>query len=92
MIESFRHKGLKRLYADGDGSKLPPQMVERIEDILALLDAAFSPADLDRPSLRLHLLKGDLKGFWAVTVRANWRIIFRFEGENAVDVDFLDYH
>ncbi len=92
MIESFRHKGLKRLFVDGDRSKLPPDMVERIEDILALLDAAKDAKDMDRPSLRLHPLKGDLKGFWAVTVRANWRIIFRFDGEDVSDVDYLDYH
>ncbi|MCA3562833.1 MAG: type II toxin-antitoxin system RelE/ParE family toxin [Methylocystis sp.] len=92
MIESLRHKGLKRLFVNGDRSKLPPDMVERIEDILALLDAASNIRDMDRPSLRLHQLEGDLMGFWAVTVRANWRIVFRFDGENASDVDFLDYH
>ncbi|MFM9974595.1 MAG: type II toxin-antitoxin system RelE/ParE family toxin [Beijerinckiaceae bacterium] len=92
MIISFRHKGLKRLYADGDRSKLPPDLIARIEDILMLLNAASDVKDLDRPSLRLHLLKGELKGFWAVTVRANWRIIFNFDGENVSDVDFLDYH
>jgi toxin HigB-1 len=92
MIVSFRHKGLKRLYSDGDRSKLPPDMIGRIEDILALLDSAKDAKDLDRPSLRLHALKGELKGFWAVTVRANWRIIFRFDNEDATDVDFLDYH
>ena len=67
-------------------------MAERIRDILALLDVAANPAHLDRPSLRLHPLKGKLTGFWAVTVRANWRIIFRFEGGDAYDVDFIDYH
>ena len=92
MIISFRHKGLKRLYADGDRSKLSPELIDRIEDILALLDSARDVKDLDRPSFRLHALKGELRGFWAVTVRANWRIVFRFDGENASDVDFLDYH
>ena len=92
LIKSFQHKGLKRLYADGDRSKLPQDMVERIEDILALLDEASDVKDLDRPSLRLHPLKGDLKGFWAVSVRANWRITFRYEIGNIFVVDFLDYH
>ena len=92
MIISFRHKGLKRLYTDGDRSKLSPELIDRIEDILALLDSARDVKDLDRPSFRLHALKGELRGFWAVTVRANWRIVFRFDGENASDVDFLDYH
>ncbi|MFL9825321.1 type II toxin-antitoxin system RelE/ParE family toxin [Rhodoplanes sp. SY1] len=92
MIESFRHKGLKKLYEDDDRSRLPPELVERIRDILAALDAATTIEGLDRPSLRLHPLKGKLKGFWAVTVRANWRIVFRFRDGTAYDVDFLDYH
>ncbi len=92
MIESFRHKGLKRLFEDDDRSKLPPDMVERIRDILATLDAATTIEGMNRPSLRLHPLKGALKGFWAVTVRANWRITFRFGDGKAFDVDFVDYH
>jgi proteic killer suppression protein len=58
----------------------------------ALLDAAESVIDLDLPTFRLHPLKGDLKGFWSITVRANWRIIFRFEDSGALDVDLVDYH
>ncbi len=92
MIASFRHKALKRFYEDDDPRRLPPDMVERIRAILSALDAAVEPAEMDLPSFRLHALKGDLRGFWAVTVRANWRIVFRFDGKNAVDVDFLDYH
>jgi proteic killer suppression protein len=67
-------------------------MVEAVEDILALLDAASAPQAMGLPGYRLHRLKGDLKGFWSVTVRANWRIIFRFEAEDAVDVELVDYH
>ncbi|OYW53642.1 MAG: peptidase [Hyphomicrobium sp. 32-62-53] len=92
MIESFRHKALKRFFEDDDGRKLPPEMLERIRAILTLLDSASVAEDMDRPTLKLHALKGDLKGFWAVTVRANWRIIFRFEDGRAQEVDFLDYH
>ncbi len=92
MIESFRHKGLKRFYADDDPKGLAPDMVERIREILTALDAAQTIAGMNAPSFRLHPLKGRLKGFWAVTVRANWRIIFRFEGGSARDVDFVDYH
>lgn len=92
MIESFRHKGLKRLYRSDDRSSLPADMTERIHSILSALDEAQNVKDMDRPSLRLHPLKGRLKGFWAVTVRANWRIVFRFEEGRALDVDFLDYH
>ena len=92
VIESFRHKGLKRFYEHDDARLLPPDMVERVRDILTLLDSAERIEDLNRPSLRLHALKGKLKGFLSVTVRANWRIIFRFEDGAVFDVDFLDYH
>ena len=92
MIESFAHKGLKRFYEDQDERKLPPDMLERIVILLAALDEAKVVEDLDRPSFRLHKLRGDLVGYWAITVRANWRIVFRFEDGNASNVDFLDYH
>ena len=92
MIVSFRHKGLKRFYEEDDPSKLPAEMIERIRDILTVLEHATELSAVDRPTLRLHVLKGDLKGFHAVTVRANWRIMFRFEGGNSRDVDFVDYH
>ena len=67
-------------------------MLDRIENILAKLDTSDAPEKMDLPRFRLHPLKGDLRGFWAVTVRANWRIVWRFEGEDAVDVDLIDYH
>jgi toxin HigB-1 len=92
MIENFRHKGLKRFYEDDDHNLLPPEMVERIRDILSALEAAETIEGLSRPSFRLHPLKGQLKGFWAVTARANWRIIFRFANSKAYDVDLVDYH
>ena len=65
---------------------------EKLRDILARLDVAHGVADMDLPGFRLHPLKGQLKGFWSVTVRANWRVIFRFAGQDVVDVDYLDYH
>jgi toxin HigB-1 len=92
MIAGFRHKGLKRLYEDDDRKGVNPRHVERIENILGLLEAAEKVEDMDLPSLRLHPLSGNLKGFWAVTVRANWRIIFRFDDGDAFDVDLIDYH
>ena len=92
MIKSILHKGLRRLFDEDERRGLPPELVERLRVILAAIDAAGSIEDLNRPSFRLHALKGDFKGFWAVTVRANWRIIFRFENGDATDVDFLDYH
>ena len=92
MIRTFRHRGLKRLYERGDPRGIRPDLRETIEDILARLDAATTPQAMDVPGYRLHPLKGNLKGFWSVTVRANWRIIFRLEGEDAFDVELTDYH
>lgn len=92
MIESFRHKGLKRLYEDDDRKLLPQQLVGRIREILTALDAAETLEGLNRPSFRLHPLKGEFKGYWAVSVRANWRVVFRFVDGKACDVDFVDYH
>lgn len=69
-----------------------PQHIERIENILGLLDSAEKIEDMILPSLRLHPLTGKLKGFWSVTVRANWRIVFRFEEGDAHAVDLIDYH
>lgn len=92
MIRSFRHRGLKRLYEDEDRRKLPPDKVDRIAQILAALDVATRIEDLDVATFRLHPLKGDLKGFWSITVRSNWRIIFQFANGDAFDVDLVDYH
>jgi proteic killer suppression protein len=92
MIRSFRHKGLRQFFENDDTSRLPPDMLERIRTILSFLDAAGSVEDMDQPSFRLHPLKGRLRGLWAVTVRANWRVVFGFENGDALDVDFVDYH
>lgn len=92
MIRSFRHRGLKRLYEQGDRSKIGAAMLDRVENILAVLDRASGPDAMNLPTYRLHPLKGGRKGFWAVTVRANWRIVWRFEGTDAADVDLTDYH
>jgi proteic killer suppression protein len=92
MIGSIRHKGLRRLYQEDDRKLLPPELVQRIREILTALEAADTLDGLNRPTFRLHLLKGEWKGFWAVTVRANWRVVFRFEDGQALDVDFVDYH
>jgi proteic killer suppression protein len=92
VIESFKHKGLKRLFEENDRSKLAADMVEKIRLVLSALEEAGSIDDLNQPSFRLHRLKGDFEGYWAVTVRANWRIIFRFEGDKASNVNLVDYH
>ena len=92
MIENFRHKGLKRLFEDDDSRGVNPQHAGKIEEILGLLQISRIIDYMDIANFRLHPLKGDLQGFWAVTVRANWRIIFRFDNGRASDVDLIDYH
>ena len=92
MVRSLRHKGLKRLYEDDDARGVSGEHEGKLRDILARLDAAGTITDMDLPGFRLHPLKGELKGFWAVTVRANWRVIFRFAEGEATDVDLIDYH
>ena len=92
-IRSFRHKGLKRLYEAGEKKEVPPSLAEKIADILLAIDEAQRPQDVGLfPGWRLHPLKGDLKGFWSVSVTGNWRVIFRFEKGDAFDVDLVDYH
>ncbi len=92
MIRSIRHKGLKRLHEDDDPRGVMEEHRTKVRDILARLDAASTVADMDLPGFRLHSLKGDFKGFWAVTVRANWRVIFRLAEGDVLDVDYVDYH
>ena len=92
MIRGFKHRALKRLYERNDCGGIRPDLLEAVEDILGRLDRATTPQALNLPGYRLHPLKGALRGFWSVTVRANWRIIFRFEGEDAFDVELIDYH
>jgi proteic killer suppression protein len=92
MIKSFRHRGLKRLFEREDRSTIRPDLVETVENILFVLDEALTVQALALPRYRLHPLKGDFKGYWSVTVRANWRIIFRFKDGDAYDVELIDYH
>jgi len=92
MIASFQHKGLKLFYEKGNASKLQPQHVAKIRLILTRLDAVVAPTDLNVPGYGLHQLTGDLAGLWAVKVDKNYRIVFRFDGVNMQDVDYLDYH
>ena len=92
MIRSFRHKGLQRLFEDGVKAGVRPEQAARLRIVLGRLHASTSPKDMDLPGLRLHELKGDRKGAWSVTVSGNWRVTFRFEGKDAFDVDYVDYH
>ena len=92
MIRSIRHRGLRRLYEDDDPRGVTAEHTEKLRDILARLDAARVVTDMDLPGFRLHPLRGNLRGYWAVTVRANWRVIFRFADGEASEVDYVDYH
>ncbi|MBL1241190.1 MAG: type II toxin-antitoxin system RelE/ParE family toxin [OCS116 cluster bacterium] len=92
MIISFKHKGLKQYYLKGDKSKLSPTMINKIQLILSVLDVVKCIEDLNNTSFKTHPLIGERLGQISITVRANWRIVFRIENENIYDVDFVDYH
>ncbi len=92
MIKNFRHKGLKKLYESGSKQGVKAEHAARLAVILARLDASSTPEDMNLPGLGLHTLKVSLKDFWSVSVSGNWRVIFRFEGNHATDIDYLDYH
>lgn len=92
MIVSFRHKGLERLFEMGDRRRVSPGLIAKVERVLARLDQAAGPGDMNLPGFRLHPLKGDMAGYWAVSVSGNWRVVFRFDGRDVTDVDLVDYH
>ena len=89
----IRHRGL-RILADQDSARqVPSELESRLRRILTVLDHAQRPGDVaTRPGYRLHPLKGDMAGMWSVSVSGNWRVVFRFEDNEAVDVDLVDYH
>jgi proteic killer suppression protein len=92
MIRSFRHKGLERFFVTGSKKGILPEHAEKIGRILDRLDASISPGDMNLPGYRLHELKGQDIGTWSVMVNTNWRITFKFNGQDAVVVDYRDYH
>ncbi len=92
MIKSFRHSGIKRFFEAGSKAGIQPKHAKRLRLQLARLDTATVPADMDLPGWRFHPLKGQLAGHCAVWVDENWRLTFKFEGANAVLVDYQDYH
>ena len=92
MITRFRHKGLRALFESGSARGIQPSHAERLRLILARLNASQSPQDVNLPGLGLHKLRGGRAGHFAVSVSGNWRVTFRFDGQDAVDVDYLDYH
>jgi proteic killer suppression protein len=92
VIRQWNHKGLRAFFETGSTRGIRPEHASRLRLVLARLDAAAQPRDMNLPGLRLHPLKGRLKGVWAVDVSGNWRVVFRFDGCDAVDVDYVDYH
>ncbi len=92
MIQSFKHKGLKRLFETGSRSKIQSNHAEKLRRQLAILNRAASPQDMAMPGWQLHPLSGELAGCWSVSVSGNWRLIFEIENGHAVRVDYQDYH
>ena len=92
MIQSFRHRGLERFFSTGSTAGIQPNHAGRLRLILTALNQATNIPDMNLPGLRLHPLRGDRRGFWAVSVSGNWRVIFRFEDGDAFHVDLIDYH
>lgn len=92
MIETIKHKGLRRLYERNDSSGIRPDLVERLQKILSALEAANGPGDMALPLFRFHPLTGDRRGSYSVTVKANWRVTFRFHEGAVRDVNLEDYH
>lgn len=92
MIKSFQHKDLEKLFLNNDRSRINPDHVPKILRILDRLGASTTPYDMNLPGYRLHELKGKEKGTWSVSVSGNWRITFQFIGNDAVNVDYIDYH
>jgi toxin HigB-1 len=92
MIRSFRHKGIERFFLTGSKAGIQPIHATRLIEQLTVLNAASGPEQMGIPGWKLHSLKGKLAEHWAVTVSGNWRLTFAFEGEDAILVDYQDYH
>lgn len=92
MILNFKHKGLRRFFEDDEYKGIRADQIERLQNILAVMNRARSLEDLKLPGFRLHELKGDRKGQFSITVSANWRLTFRMQGGHIADVNLEDYH
>lgn len=92
MIKSFKHKGLDRFFRSGNRRHINPQHASKLARILDRLDASTTPQDMNLPGYKLHELSGGEKGTWSVWVTGNWRVTFKFDGPDAVSVDYRDYH
>jgi proteic killer suppression protein len=92
MIKGWRHKGLKKFYETGSKAGIQPKHAEILGLLLLQLASAIRPDDMNTPGNRYHQLHGNLNGYHSVTISGNWRLIFQFEGEDAILVDYIDYH
>ena len=92
MIISWKHKGLKSFFETGNKSGIRPDHEKRLKIILQRLNAAIQPEDMNTPGMKFHKLSGLLKSNYSVSVNKNWRVIFQFEGKDAILVNYLDYH
>ena len=92
VIRAYRHKGLRKFAETGSKAGIQAKHAARLRRLLTALDVASHPEDMNAPGYDLHALKGELSGHWAVAVSGNWRLTFRFTEEDAVDVDYQDYH
>jgi proteic killer suppression protein len=93
MIKRIRHKGLERFFRTGGTRGINAQHAAWLRVLLTALNAAAGPDQMNQlPGTRLHPLRGDRTGQWAVTVSGNWRLVFEFEGEDATNIDLVDYH
>jgi toxin HigB-1 len=92
MIKNFAHKGLEKFFTSGSKAGIQAAHANKLQRQLALLNIAHHPKEMDIPGWRLHALSGDLSGHWSIWVSGNWRLTFRFDGEDAEIVDYQDYH
>jgi len=92
MIKTWQHKGLKQFYDTGSKAGIKHEHAKRLKLILQFLDAATKPEDMNLPKMQFHVLSGGLAGYYTVSVNGNWRVIFQFEGQDTILVDYLDYH
>ncbi len=92
MIKSFRHKGIAAFFETGSKAGIQPKHALRLEEQLATLNISTKPEQMNVPGWKWHALSGKLRGHWAVSVSGNWRLTFAFEGEDAILVDYQDYH
>lgn len=92
MILSFRHRGVEKYFFTGSKAGIQPRHAGKLADQLTLLNIARKPEEMDVPGWQFHSLKGSLAGHWAVSVNGNWRLTFTFNGEDAILVDYQDYH